>query len=150
MDESLTEQRRVSEEGFRIVKLCCQGRTALESNCSGVTVPEKKAPANYVPAAAVIRRGQALSGIIGRKARAGGSLSLVFKPGAQPGSHWKLGGLSAGEESGIPRVAVKCVEMWRNTSGEGGFWAVTDAEARKRGEQTGLDTLVVHAVNDEC
>jgi hypothetical protein len=28
-------------------------------------------------------------------------------------------------------------------------WTVTDAEARKRGEQTGLDTLVVHAVNDE-
>ena len=29
------------------------------------------------------------------------------------------------------------------------FWTVTDAEARKRGERTGLDTLVVHAVNDE-
>ncbi len=29
------------------------------------------------------------------------------------------------------------------------FWVDTDAEARKRGEQTGLDTLVVHAVNDE-
>jgi hypothetical protein len=28
-------------------------------------------------------------------------------------------------------------------------WSNTDAEARKRGEQTGLDTLVVHAVNDE-
>ena len=28
------------------------------------------------------------------------------------------------------------------------FWTVTDAEARKRGERTGLDTLVVHAVND--
>ena len=28
-------------------------------------------------------------------------------------------------------------------------WDVTDAETRKRGEQTGLDTLVVHAVNDE-
>ncbi len=27
-------------------------------------------------------------------------------------------------------------------------WTGTDAEARKRGEQTGLDTLVVHAVND--
>ena len=27
------------------------------------------------------------------------------------------------------------------------FWTVTDTEARKRGEQTGLDTLVVHAVN---
>ena len=27
-------------------------------------------------------------------------------------------------------------------------WPDTDAEARRRGEQTGLDTLVVHAVND--
>ena len=27
-------------------------------------------------------------------------------------------------------------------------WVVTDAHARKRGEQTGLDTLVVHALND--
>ncbi len=27
-------------------------------------------------------------------------------------------------------------------------WSNTDAEVRKRGEQTGLDTLVVHAVND--
>ena len=27
-------------------------------------------------------------------------------------------------------------------------WTGIDAEARKRGEQTGLDTLVVHAVND--
>ena len=26
----------------------------------------------------------------------------------------------------------------------------TDAEKRKRGEQTGLETPVVHAVNDEC
>ena len=30
------------------------------------------------------------------------------------------------------------------------FWTVTDTQTRKRGEQTGLDTLVVHAVNDEC
>ncbi len=45
-------------------------------------------------------------------------------------------------------VAVKCVEMWRNTGGEGGPWTKTDAQVRKRGEQTGLDTLVVHAVND--
>ena len=28
------------------------------------------------------------------------------------------------------------------------FWPKTDAEGRKRGERTGLDTLVVHAVND--
>ncbi len=30
------------------------------------------------------------------------------------------------------------------------FWSVSDAEVRKRGERTGLDTPVVHAVNDEC
>ena len=30
------------------------------------------------------------------------------------------------------------------------LWNVSDAEARKRGEQTGLDTLVVHALNDVC
>ena len=29
-----------------------------------------------------------------------------------------------------------------------GLWAVTDAELRKLGEQTGLDTLVVLALND--
>ena len=28
------------------------------------------------------------------------------------------------------------------------IWDTIDAEVRKRGEQTGLDTLVVHAVND--
>ncbi len=30
------------------------------------------------------------------------------------------------------------------------IWLIIDAVARKRGEQTGLDTLVVHALNDEC
>ena len=30
------------------------------------------------------------------------------------------------------------------------LWSNTDAEVRKRGDQTGLDTLVVHAVNDVC
>ena len=29
------------------------------------------------------------------------------------------------------------------------IWSNTDAEVRKRGERTGLDTLVVHALNDE-
>jgi hypothetical protein len=28
------------------------------------------------------------------------------------------------------------------------LWSNSDAEMRKRGEQTGLDTPVVHAVND--
>ena len=48
-----------------------------------MTVPFKKATANYVPAAAVIRRWQALSGIIGRKERAGGDTSLELKAVAQ-------------------------------------------------------------------
>src|SRR5881409_3685549 len=39
-----------------------------------VTVPPEEAPANYVPAAAVIRRGLALSGFIGRKERVGGQV----------------------------------------------------------------------------
>ncbi len=33
----------------------------------------------------------------------------------------KLSFLSVGEESGIPGVAVKCVDIRRNTSGEGDF-----------------------------
>ena len=42
-----------------------------------VTVAKEQATANYVPAAAVIRRWQALSGFIGRKASAGGKISLM-------------------------------------------------------------------------
>ena len=76
MGETLTEQRRVSEEGLRVVKLCCKGRTSVRGNAHAMTVPYQKATANYVPAAAVIRRWQALSGIIGRKGSAGGLLSL--------------------------------------------------------------------------
>ena len=57
--------------------------------------------------------------------------------------------MSIVEANGTSSVAVKCVDIRKNTSGEGGFWAITDAETRKRGEQIGLDTLVVHAVNDE-
>jgi hypothetical protein len=41
--------------------------------------------------------------------------------GSTPALHLKLCLLSAGEESGIPSVAVKCVEIRRNTSGEGDF-----------------------------
>ena len=76
MGETLTEQRRVKEEGLRIVNFCYKGRTAATGNGSRVTVLYEKATANYVPAAAVIRRWQALSGIIGRKEGAGGSKGL--------------------------------------------------------------------------
>ena len=65
-----------------VVKLCCLERTVKIGNDFYLTVPFKKAPANYVPAAAVIRRERALSGFIGRKACVGGLLSLRLKPGA--------------------------------------------------------------------
>ena len=55
------------------------GRKVLSEGKKKMTVPSKEAPANYVPAAAVIRRGRALSGIIGRKEYVGGFLSMGFK-----------------------------------------------------------------------
>ena len=67
MGETLTEQRRVSDEGLRIVKLCYKGRMIRLGNEADLTVPRQKVTANYVPAAAVIRRSRALSGIIGLK-----------------------------------------------------------------------------------
>ena len=43
---------------------------------------------------------------------------------------------------------MKCVDIGRNTEGEGGsLGTIADAEGRKLGERTGLDTLVVLAVN---
>ena len=65
-----------------VVKFCCVGRTIRIGNDLSVTVPRQKAPANYVPAAAVIRRERALSGFIGRKGCVGGLLSMKLKPGA--------------------------------------------------------------------
>ncbi len=53
------------------------------------------------------------------------------------------------EVSGTDGGAVKCVDIIRNTGGEGSHWVSSDAEERKLGEQTGLDTPVVLAVNDE-
>ena len=75
MGETLTQQRRVIDEALRGVKICQWGRK--------LTVPTEEAPANSVPAAAVIRGVQALSGIIGRKEFVGGMLSLVLNAGAQ-------------------------------------------------------------------
>ena len=77
MGETLTQQRRVGEEGLRVVKPCQVGRTVFERTVRDLTVPPEEAPANSVPAAAVIRRVRALFGIIGRKGRVGGWVSLM-------------------------------------------------------------------------
>ncbi len=68
MGASLIQQCRVCEEGLRVVKHFQWGK---------MTLPTEEAPANSVPAAAVIRRVQALIGITGRKARVGGPLSQM-------------------------------------------------------------------------
>lgn len=47
-----------------------------------MTVPLEKAPANLVPAAAVIREVQALFGIIGRTGCVGGMLSQLLNSSA--------------------------------------------------------------------
>ncbi len=90
-------------------------------NAPQLTVPSKEAPANSVPAAAVIQRVQALFGIIGRKAHVGGRLSPTVKDrGSTPGLQRRLRGLRHVEAGGIPGVAVECVEIRKNTGGEGG------------------------------
>ncbi len=72
MGESLIQQRRVRDDGLRVVNLFQRRRS--DWVLSDVTVCAEEAPANYVPAAAVIRRVRALSGIIGRKGLVGGLL----------------------------------------------------------------------------
>ena len=46
-------------------------------------------------------------------------MSAVKAPGLTWELQWKLEDLNLAEGGGMPRVAVKCVEMWRNTDGEG-------------------------------
>ncbi len=75
MGESLTQQRRVKDESRKIVNFFFEGRTVRFRKGPDLTVPREQAPANYVPAAAVIRWGQALSGFTGYKGRAGGFVS---------------------------------------------------------------------------
>ena len=77
MGESLTQRRRVRDEGLRIVNLCQEGRTSSVLISTALTVPLEEAPANSVPAAAVIRMEQALSGFTGCKGSAGGLASQM-------------------------------------------------------------------------
>jgi hypothetical protein len=69
MGASLMQRRRVGDDGLRVVNLFHHRRRPA---FGGLTVGGEEAPANYVPAAAVIRRVRALSGITGRKELVGG------------------------------------------------------------------------------
>ena len=73
-----------------------------------------------VPAAAVIQRPRALSGIIGRKGCVGGSVRLALNSPAQPGSCVGNGTTERMEGvCGTHSVAVKCVDIMGNTKSEG-------------------------------
>ena len=70
-----------------------------------------------MPAAAVIRGMQALSGIIGRKAPVGCLVSQLVKDLRLNlrKAQWKLLDLSMAGVEGISSVAVKCVDIRKNT-----------------------------------
>src|SRR5208282_3909423 len=53
----------------------CKPLSTRTKSRKGLTVRDEEAPANYVPAAAVRRRGPALLGITGRKESVGGAAS---------------------------------------------------------------------------
>ena len=52
------------------------------------------------------------------------------------------------EVEGISSVAVKCVEIRKNTGGESALLGHSDTQRRKLRYQKGLGTPVVLAVND--
>ncbi len=76
MGESLTERRRVWDEGLRVVNHCQWG-----GNIGGFThlfdLSAEEGRAKFVPAAAVIRTVQMLFGITGLKGCVGGPESWV-------------------------------------------------------------------------
>ena len=110
MGATLTEQRRVWDDGLRVVNHFSGGRDR--------TVPQEEVSANYVPAAAVIRRRRALSGVIGRKGCAGGhARGQVKAPGSTGRGVSRRHGLRLVEGRGTPGGAVKCVEIRKNTDG---------------------------------
>ena len=74
MGESLTERHRVQDEGLRVVN--CGRYITMQMSVY------RKEVGNYVPAPAVKRRPQALSGFIGRKEHVGGFARLLLKPTA--------------------------------------------------------------------
>ena len=76
MDESLTERRRVRDEGLRVVTRCQWGANLWELSLR-VERSAEEAQAKFVPAAAVRRTAQTLFGITGLKESVGGSAGEV-------------------------------------------------------------------------
>ncbi len=76
MGESLTERRRVRDEGLRVVNRCCRGGSSIGFSL-WFDLSYEEVRAKFVPAAAVIRTVQTLFGITGLKGCVGGPESWV-------------------------------------------------------------------------
>ncbi len=76
MDESLTERRRVWDEGLRVVNRCQLGGNPVGSSLL-VDLASEEGRARFVPAAAVTRTVLTLFGITGLKGCVGGLASWV-------------------------------------------------------------------------
>ncbi len=76
MDESLTERRRVRDEGLGVVNRCQLGGNAIGYSL-WFDRSSEEVRAKYVPAAAVIRTGRTLFGITGLKEYVGGFVGWV-------------------------------------------------------------------------
>ncbi len=76
MGESLTERRRVRDEGPRVVNRCQLGGNAM-GHSPQFDRSSEEVRAKFVPAAAVRRTGRTLFGIIGLKVCVGGLVGEV-------------------------------------------------------------------------
>ncbi len=76
MDASLTERRRVRDEGLRVVNRCRRGGNPGGLSLQ-VDLSSEEVRAKFVPAAAVRRTVRTLFGITGLKGCVGGPASWV-------------------------------------------------------------------------
>ncbi len=75
MGASLTQRRRVGDEGLRVVKPCELGRSRVVLIPRRGDSTSRGSPGQLRASSRGKRRGQALFGITGRKARVGGLAS---------------------------------------------------------------------------
>src|ERR1700744_2193447 len=114
MGASLTERRRVEDEGLRVVNSCRGGGSRK------VDRSLEEARAKFVPAAAVRRTVRTLFGITGLKARVGGTVRPTLKSPGSTGERARIRPASRNVVGAGPSCgAVKCVEIGRNARGEG-------------------------------
>ena len=128
MVERLNQPSRVREDGPTDCKPLLSGSKG--STCRVVRVPEEKASANSVPAAAVIRRMRALSGFIGFKGCVGGMTSQRLNVGAQP-------------RPAVETVVLERMRSMRN-AGCSGEMLRYPAELRLRRQHAGIYLTLRH------